>query len=85
MAPGSSSSSSAFSSNGFYANDRSVFIDAFEHQYRDLDLPVEDSCPFAPLFLQLQISSRNGGTLSLKKLSRTALYPGPLVLSLYPA
>ena len=43
MAPGSSSSSSALSSNGFYANDRSFFIDGVEHQYRDLDLPVEDS------------------------------------------
>ena len=43
MAPGSSSYSSALSSNVFYANERSVFIDGVEHQYRDLDLPVEDS------------------------------------------
>ena len=43
MAPGSSSSSSALSSNVFYANERSVFINGVEYQYRDLDLPVEDS------------------------------------------
>jgi hypothetical protein len=44
MAPGSSSSSSALSSNVFYANERSFFIDGVdEHQYRDLDVPVENS------------------------------------------
>ena len=44
MAPGSSSSSAVLSSNAeFYANNRSFFIDGVEHQYRDLDLPAEDS------------------------------------------
>jgi hypothetical protein len=52
MAPGSSSSSSALSSNDFYANNRSVFIDGVEHQYRDLDLPAENSrIPLRPPFL----------------------------------
>ena len=49
MAHGSSNSSSALSSNAyFYANDRSFFIDGVEHQYRELDLPAEDS--FSNLF-----------------------------------
>ena len=55
MASGSSSSSVALSSNAdfyFYANDRSFFIDGVEHQYRDLDLPAEDSrIPVRPPFL----------------------------------
>jgi hypothetical protein len=52
MAPGSSLSSSALFSNGFYANDCSVFIDGVEHQYRDLDLPAENSrIPVRPPFL----------------------------------
>ena len=53
MAPGSSNSSAALSSNAdFYSNDRSFFIDGVEHQYRDLDLPAEDSrIPVRPPFL----------------------------------
>ena len=45
MAPGSSSSSAITSKAGFYANDRSFFIDGVEHTYRDLDQPAaaEDS------------------------------------------
>ena len=36
--------SAALSSNAdFYANGRSFFIDGVDHQYRDLDLPAEDS------------------------------------------
>ena len=53
MAPGFSSSSAAVSSNAdSYANDRSFFIDGVEHQYRDLDLPAENSrIPLRPPFL----------------------------------
>jgi hypothetical protein len=52
MAPGFSSSLSALSFNDFYANDRSVFIDGVEHQYRDSDLPAENSrIPLRPPFL----------------------------------
>ena len=53
MAPGSSNSSAALSSNAdFYSNDRFFFIDGVEHQYRDLDLPAEDSrIPVRPPFL----------------------------------
>ena len=52
MAPGSSNSSSALSSNAFYANERSVFIDGVEHNYRDLDLPADNSrIPVRPPFL----------------------------------
>jgi hypothetical protein len=43
MAPGSSNSSSALSSNVFYANERSVFINGVEHNYRDLDFPADNS------------------------------------------
>ena len=53
MAPGSSNSSAALSSNAdFYSNDHSFFIDGVEHQYRELDLPAEDSrIPVRPPFL----------------------------------
>ena len=43
MAPGSSNSSSALSSNVFYANERSVFIDGVEHDYRELEIPADNS------------------------------------------
>ena len=52
MAPGSSNSSSALSSNVCYANERSIFINGVENNYRDVDSPADNSrFPVRPPFL----------------------------------
>ena len=83
MAPGSSSSSSAFSSNDFYANDRSVFIDGVEHQYHDLDLPAENSrIPLRPPFLAASDFQQEWRYIIPEEV-KPDCSPGPLAISLF--